>query len=176
MPDQSPDRERQLDEAVTAFLEAQEAGRNPHRKEWLARYPDVAAELEQFFADQDEVDRLTSPLRTALQATPPPGDTPHPGQPDGAFSFLPPDTLPSPPEGYELLRVLGQGGMGLVYKARQKNADRLVALKLIRAERLTSEADVQRFRNEAEATASWTTRTSSPSTRSAPGRDISSSA
>jgi serine/threonine-protein kinase len=146
-------REQRLDEAVTAFPEAQEAGRLAHRKEWLARYPEVAVELEQFFADQDEVDRLTGPLRTVLQGTPPPGDTPQPGSPDAAFSLLSPSALPSPPEGYELIQVLGQGGMGLVYKARQKDADRLVALKLIRADRLTSESDVQRFRNEAEAAA-----------------------
>ncbi|HEY7428822.1 MAG TPA: serine/threonine-protein kinase [Gemmataceae bacterium] len=150
---QSLDREQRLDEAVTAFLEVQESGRQPQREEWLARYPEVAEELEEFFADQDEVDRLTGPLRIALQATPPPDDTPHLGSLGGAFFPLSPSALATPPEGYELLQVLGQGGMGLVYKARQKSADRLVALKLIRTERPTSEADVQRFRNEAEAAA-----------------------
>ncbi len=156
MPDEaleSLDREKRLDEAVTAFLEAQESGRRPHRQEWLDRYPEVAAELEKYFADQDEVDRLTSPLRAAIQGTPPPGDTPQPGRPNDASSAVSPSALVSPPEGYELLQVLGQGGMGVVYKARQKGADRLVALKLIRADRLTSDADVQRFRNEAEAAA-----------------------
>jgi WD40 repeat protein/tRNA A-37 threonylcarbamoyl transferase component Bud32 len=150
MPDktlETLDREQRLDEAVTAFLEAQEAGSRPHREEWLARYPEVAAELVQYFADQDEVDRLTSPLRAALHLTP------QPAPPHGASAPVSPSALAIPPEGYELLRVLGQGGMGLVYKARQKDADRLVALKLIRAERLTSESDVQRFRNEAEAAA-----------------------
>ena len=156
MPDEaleSLDREKRLDEAVTAFLEAQESGRRPHRQEWLDRYPEVAAELEKYFADQDEVDRLTSPLRAAIQGTQPPGDTPQPGQPNDASSPISPSALVTPPEGYELLQVLGQGGMGVVYKARQKGADRLVALKLIRADRLTSDADVQRFRNEAEAAA-----------------------
>jgi eukaryotic-like serine/threonine-protein kinase len=147
MPDEaleSLDREKRLDEAVTAFLEAQESGQRPLRQDWLARYPEVAAGLEQFFADQDEVNRLTGPLRTALQGTPPPDDPSAP---------VSPSAIATPPEGYELLHVLGQGGMGLVYKARQKSAGRLVALKLIRADRLTSDADVQRFRNEAEAAA-----------------------
>jgi tetratricopeptide (TPR) repeat protein len=147
-------REQRLDEAVTSFLEAEEAGRRPDRAAWLARYADVARELAQFFAAQDEVDRLAGPLRAvaraALGATPPPGDTP----PTGRWDACPPDRpAPSAPDGYELLQVLGQGGMGLVYRARQKSAGRLVALKLIRAERLGSEADLHRFRNEAETAA-----------------------
>lgn len=49
---------------------------------------------------------------------------------------------------YELLELLGQGGMGTVYRARQPQFDREVALKMIRPERLHSAADRQRFRNE----------------------------
>ncbi len=54
---------------------------------------------------------------------------------------------------YELLRVLGEGGMGIVYKARQLSLNRPVAVKMIRAARFPSADEVRRFQNEAEAVA-----------------------
>jgi serine/threonine protein kinase len=52
-----------------------------------------------------------------------------------------------------LLERLGEGGMGQVFKARHKNLGRIVALKLIRKERLDNAAAILRFQREVRAVA-----------------------
>jgi serine/threonine-protein kinase len=51
---------------------------------------------------------------------------------------------------YEFLDVLGEGGMGIVYKARHKVIDKAVAIKMLRPGRLTAD-DIRRFQKEGKA-------------------------
>jgi len=53
----------------------------------------------------------------------------------------------------EILELLGHGGMGAVYKARQKHLDRLVALKILRESVSNDPAFAERFAREAQALA-----------------------
>src|SRR5262249_24150701 len=86
-----------------------------------------------YFEGQTLVDCLTDPLRPVAQEA----------HLDGLHSL----------GDYELIDPIGQGGMGVVYKARDRKLGRLVALKMVLAGRWSTPAEMKPFRNQAETIA-----------------------
>src|SRR5512137_2011144 len=85
------------------------------------------------------------------ESTPPPSPA---GDNKGSAILTPEELAPLFPQ-YEILRILGRGGMGAVYLARQISLNRLVAIKLLPAD-LDDGSGLnftERFKNEAQAMA-----------------------
>src|SRR5262245_19331595 len=70
-----------------------------------------------------------------------------------AMDVTPLADAPPVPSGYEVLGKLGEGGMGIVYKARQIALNRVEVIKMIRAGEFAGSKDLARFKFEAEAAA-----------------------
>jgi len=140
----APEHEQRLEQVLAEYVRSVEAGQPPDCDQLLAQHPDLAADLKSFFRNRAAVERLAIPLRAAAEM-------PTLGLAGGEAASGGPTVRYF--GDYELLDEIARGGMGVVYKARQKSLGRLVALKMILRGQLASEADVERFQREAEAAA-----------------------
>jgi serine/threonine-protein kinase len=162
--DHSNLHDERVNAAIAAYLEAVDSGKAPDRREFLSRYPDLGSELEAFFADHDGVGRLAAPLFTGHEETGHSGPLISRLGSDSAQNleltqdYKPRGSIPDLGSlhqigDYELIDEIARGGMGVVYRARQRRLNRIVALKMTLAGPLASADDIRRFRTEAEAVA-----------------------
>jgi serine/threonine-protein kinase len=105
--------------------------------------PDLVKEVKERWRDFCQVDEALGAVSPALR-------TPSVG---GTITNLPiPAGLPQIP-GYTVEAILGYGGMGVVYKARQRALDRVVAVKMLLAGPFAGPLELGRFRRETAALA-----------------------
>ncbi len=159
------DRPERIQALIGSYLDAVQSGQPADREALLAGHPDLAEELRVFLADYDKFQAIAAPLRDVAGAAATVG---HDGIGFSTGSVSAPDmssevgdSTMAPTSGtrfryfgdYDLLQTLGEGGMGIVFEARQRSLNRIVAIKMIRAGRFAGEDDLRRFQNEAEAVA-----------------------
>ncbi len=137
-PEIATDAENAIDVIFNEYLLREQSDGLPETDEFLRRFPEhgdvlrAQIELHRAVASGSESDGSGEGYRDDSQAE----------------SVSPPDV-----PGYELLGEIGRGGMGVIYKARQRGLNRIVALKMISTGDLASAAERARLRNEAEAAA-----------------------
>jgi serine/threonine protein kinase len=133
-----PALESLMGHVIEEFQQRVRAGEQPDIEDYAGLHPPIADVLRQLLPT---VGLLQKPAAASGAYCP---EAPTlPGQ----------AALPSDLEGYEMLREVGRGGMGIVYEARDLRLNRVVALKMVLARSHARPEDLVRFLAEAEAVA-----------------------
>src|SRR5262245_34337985 len=143
-------REARVNAAIAAYLNAVDSGQPPDRDAFLKQHAHLAPELEAFLSDQARLGALFPPTPDASLASTGPDLSPR--EPPTTPEAGGPTATAEPPGGAGRLQVvepIGQGGMGAVFRVRDTDFDRDLAVKVLRPELHGHAAMVERFLEEA---------------------------
>ena len=128
-------RSQAINEALAEFFVRKDAGESIDKNAFLASHPSIAEELLVHLQDVDAFTRIR-----ALASESDLIDQNDCEVPTELIHF----------GGYEVVNVLGSGGMGDVYLAVQKSMERNVAIKFLRIDRQDKRESIDRFLHEAK--------------------------
>ncbi len=134
--------EQRLGELINEFFDRRESGEKLSEEDFLAQHPKHAAQLREHLCGLGLLEALGSSSTRQTQSR---GCVPS----QEASSALQPEpaSLPCIP-GYETLKQIGRGGMGVVFKSIQLSTKRVVAVKLLLEGPFASETSRRRFERE----------------------------
>jgi serine/threonine protein kinase/WD40 repeat protein/tetratricopeptide (TPR) repeat protein len=135
-----------VEQLLESFLARLRRGERPSLEEYAARCPERADEIRELFPALVEMEQLKPAVEAATGPVARPSQSPEARVPPAAPH---PDRLGD----YRILRVIGQGGMGVVYEAEHETLKSRVALKVMHPRFRTENTYVRRFQTEARSAA-----------------------
>ncbi|TWT38634.1 serine/threonine-protein kinase [Blastopirellula retiformator] len=148
MTEDADQRDERLAALIDQLTAEAKAGKLIDLDQVTASHPDLASDLRELWGAVMLADAVATKVRSDIELTQSAS-----GSAGSSSGNLSPLSLPADFGDYRLLEEIGRGGMGIVYRAKQKSLDRIVAVKMVLRDRLASSEDHARFRSEAEAAA-----------------------
>lgn len=140
MTESEHNSENTIEQAVQRFVDAQLQGQKPDIDEFVKQYPEFENQIRQRLQNLNEIDSLFDCLMQADDS-------------DFGNAIIESNLVGQKLGDYEILKMVGQGGMGAVFLARQVSLDREVALKVISSVGGTQAKNLDRFKRESKVLA-----------------------
>lgn len=129
-----------IEQAVQRFVDAQLQGKQPDIDEFVKQYPEFESQIKRRLQNLDEIDSLFDCLMQADDS-------------DFGNAIEGHDLISQKLGDFEILSLIGTGGMGAVFLARQVSLDREVALKVISSVGGPQAKNLDRFKRESKVLA-----------------------
>jgi len=158
-------REERIGELINEFFDRRQRGDGITPNEFLAQHSEFAGELREHLSGLELLDELRSSSGINTLS----GKRPSQYRGSSAEGSPQDGKVPLPMiEGYEIVKQIGRGGMGVVFRAVQTSTKRIVALKVLLEGPLSSDHARRRFEREIALAAQLAIRTLFPFTTAAP--------